>query len=110
MSRKLTFRTKQETREPRLFGQVLATKREELHLSQSTVARQVGRSQSWVSYYEQGRFAKIPVLADLALWCYVLELNPVELLYECGFLTPGEIERFATELRLRYGTQQRKAA
>lgn len=99
MSSKLTFGTRPKPREPRLFGEVLSTRREELRLSQASVARQVGRSQSWVSYYEQGRFTKIPVLADLALWCYILELNPVELLYECGFLAAGEIERFASDLR-----------
>lgn len=86
-------------RDLNLFGKVLAVKREELGLSQSVIAQSLARSQSFVSDYENGKRVKVPALYDLTIWCSSLSLNPVELLYECGFLHADDIVSFARKVR-----------
>lgn len=92
-----------------LFGAVLRSRREELALTQASLCRTVRRSQSWLSRYERGQFYKIPTLLDVRVVCAKLNLNPVELLYECGFLSSDEIESFARELQSRASRQRRAA-
>ncbi len=87
----------------RLFGAVLASRRGDLGLTQQQVVVGVGRSPSWLSYYERGRFRKLPEMGDLHALCAVLGLAVLELLVESGFVDRGSVVEAAraTDLRRR---------
>jgi hypothetical protein len=70
----------------RLFGAVLVSRRSDLGLTQQRVVAGVGRSPSWLSYYERGGFRKLPEMGDLHALCGVLGLAVHELLIEAGFI------------------------
>ena len=67
---------KEETRKPRL-RQLLIERRQQIKLTQSELARRLGRSQSFVSKYEHGhREISVIELLDIAR---VLDVDPVDI-------------------------------
>jgi hypothetical protein len=87
--------------ERELFGGVLRQKRHDLGLPQVKVVAMLRRTRSaqWLSRFERGRFLRLMPVEEFRDLCRVMHLDPVELLIECGFITPTEVSDHFYALR-----------